>query len=272
MDSLIMGVIQMDSQAVKQDNLKKAEKLIEKAVALGANFVALPENVNYIGAKEGKLASAEKIPGETSEFFAGLARKHNIWVNCGSFAEETANPQMVYNTSLVFDSKGNIVAKYRKIHLYDVDISNGPSVKESAVVIPGTEIVSFDNPFGKMGLSICYDMRFPELYRIMALQGAKLMFVPANYTLFTGKDHWEAVLRTRAIENQCFIVAAGQCGVKPAFQAYGRSLIIDPWGTIIATASDGEGVTVAEIDMGKVEKIRKQLPSLPNRRPETYKW
>lgn len=272
MDRFIMGVVQVDSQADKEENLRKVEKLVERAAGRGANFIAMPENINYIGDIAGKKASAESIPGPTSEFFAGLAVKHKLWLHCGSYAEKIEGEEHVYNLSIVINPKGEIVGRYRKIHLYDVDIANGPSVKESAVVKPGKEISVFDSDYGRMGLTICYDMRFPELYRILALRGAKLIFVPANYTLFTGKDHWEVVLRTRAIENQCFIVAPGQCGVKPSFQAYGRSMIIDPWGTVIAQAADGEGLCMADIDMGRVESIRKQLPSLPNRRPEAYDW
>lgn len=272
MSAFLMGVIQADIQDDKEKNLVKVEKLIEKAIKKGAQFVTMPENINYIGSTERNIANAEPIPGETSLFFSNLAKKHSVWIHCGSFAESAPGFKKVYNTSIVVDPAGEIVALYRKIHMYDVDIANGPSVRESDAKMPGREIVVFDSEYGRMGLSICYDMRFPELYRIMALKGAKLMFVPANYTLFTGKDHWEVVLRTRAIENQCFVAAAGQVGVKPKFQSYGRSMVIDPWGTVIAQASDGEGVIVAEIDMDRVENVRRQLPSFPNRRPEAYDW
>jgi len=272
MNRFLMGVLQVDSTNDKQENLRKIERLIEKAAARGARFVSMPENINFIGGTEESIASAEPIPGETSRFFSALAKRHDLWIHCGSYAECAPGESKVYNTSIVVDPAGDIVASYRKIHLYDVDIENGPSVRESDSKIPGKEIVAFDSEFGRIGLSICYDMRFPELYRILALKGAKLMFVPANYTLFTGKDHWETVLRARAIENQCFVVAAGQVGMKPRFQAYGRSMIIDPWGTVIAQASDGEGVFVAEIDMDRVDSIRRQLPSFPNRRPEAYVW
>lgn len=272
MDRFIMAVVQMDSQSDKQANLAKVEKFVAEAARRNANFVSFPENVNYIGDADGKKASAEIIPGTTSKIFSKLAIKHKLWIHCGSYAEKIPNEDRVYNISIVVNPKGDIVSRYRKIHLYDVDISNGPAVKESAAVVPGKDIESFKTDFGLMGLTICYDMRFPELYRILALRGAKLIFVPANYTLFTGKDHWEVVLRTRAIENQCFIVAPGQCGIKPAFQAYGRSMVIDPWGTVIAQASDGEGLCLTEIDIARVDAIRQQLPSLPNRKPESYNW
>ncbi len=272
MSRFLMGVLQVDVGNNKRGNLKKIESFIEKAAGRGAQFISMPENINFIGKLEESIASAEPIPGETSVFFSNLAKKHSVWLHCGSYAELVPGEKKVYNTSIVVDPAGEIVAKYRKIHLYDVDITDGPSVRESDAKMPGREIVAFDSEYGRMGLSICYDMRFPELYRILALKGAQLMFVPANYTLFTGKDHWEVVLRTRAIENQCFLVAAGQVGMKPYFQAYGRSMIIDPWGTVIAQASDGEGFIVAEIDMSRVETVRRQLPSFPNRRPEAYVW
>ena len=272
MERFTMALVQMDSQADKEANLKKAGTLIEKAAARGAQFVSLPEDVNYVGKADGKRASAETIPGRTSDFFKELAVKYKLWLHCGSFSEKVPGDERVRNTTIVVNPEGKIVCRYSKIHLYDVEIAGGPLVRESNIVAPGTEIATFDSDFGRMGLSICYDMRFPELYRIMALRGAILMFVPANYTLYTGKDHWEVVLRTRAIENQCFIAASAQCGVKPAYPAYGRSIIVDPWGTVIAQASDGEGLCMAEIDTARVDAVRKQLPSLPNRRPETYVW
>lgn len=272
MDRLVMGVIQLDSQADKDLNLEKITQYTEELAKRGANFIAMPENITYIGNAEGKLRTAEEIPGPTSQILAALAKKHGLWIHCGSYAEKTDDLQRVKNTSIVIDPKGTIVGRYNKIHLYDVNIINGPSTCESATVMPGKSMSCFDSDFGKMGLTICYDMRFPELYRILALWGAKLIFVPANYTLFTGKDHWEPILRTRAIENQLFIVAPAQCGVKPAFQAYGRSMVIDPWGTVIAQASDGEGCFTVDIDLSRVDSIRGQLPSLPNRRPETYRW
>ncbi|MBQ8089688.1 MAG: carbon-nitrogen hydrolase family protein, partial [Pyramidobacter sp.] len=165
-----------------------------------------------------------------------------------------------------------LACQYEKIHMYDVEIKNGPSTRESDTKKPGDRIVVCDPDFCKIGLSICYDMRFPELYRIQALMGAKVLFVPANYTMFTGKDHWECILKTRAIENQCYVVAPAQIGKKTAFQAYGRSMIINPWGVTIACAEDREQVIYAEIDPGYVDQIREQLPSLKNRQPRAYRW
>ena len=267
-----IGVIQMDSQDDKAVNLKKLEGFIDKAASNGARMIAMPENIDYIGPKEGAVANAEDIPGPLTEFFARKAREHSVWLHCGSFGERIPGETKLYNTSLMMDPKGNIVGRYEKIHLYDVNIKNGPSTKESDGKKAGERIVVCDTEFCKVGLSICYDMRFPEVYRIMALQGAKILFVPANYTQFTGKDHWEVVLRARAIENQCYVVAPGQIGKKPSFPAYGRSVVINPWGTVLCTAEDRECVIYAEIDTDYVDAIREQLPSFPNRQPKAYKW
>ena len=272
MSKFKVAVVQMDSQDDKAKNLEKAGRFIDEAAAAGAKVVALPENVHYIGPKEGVFASAESIPGPMSEFFGKKAKEHGIWINCGSVGEVIPGETKLYNTSLLMNPKGEIAARYEKIHLYDVDIKDGPSTRESDTKKAGSRIVVCDTEFCKMGLSVCYDMRFPELYRIMALRGAKVMFVPANYTQFTGKDHWEVVLRTRAIENQCYVVASGQIGKKPALQSYGRSMVINPWGTVLSTAEDRECVVYAEIDPDYVDAIRAQLPSLPNRQPAAYDW
>lgn len=272
MSKFLVAAIQVDTQDNKKENLEKIGRFIDEAAQHGAQMIAVPENVHYIGTKEGTFSSAENIPGPMSYFFANKAKEHKVWLNCGSIGEIIPNEERLYNTSLLFNPSGEIVGRYEKIHLYDVEIKNGPSTRESDTKKPGRNIVVCDTEFCKVGLSICYDMRFPELYRIMALRGAKVMFVPANYTLFTGKDHWEPILRTRAIENQCYIVAPAQIGKKPAFQSYGRSMIINPWGTVVATAEDRECVVYATIDTEYVEAIRQQLPSLPNRQPEAYIW
>ena len=272
MSKFVIGVIQVDTQDDKEKNIAALSRYIDEAAAYGAKMVAMPENVHYIGSKEGTFANAEPIPGPMSEFFSAKAKEHGIWLHCGSIGERISDEQKLYNTSLLMNPKGEIVGRYEKIHLYDVDIKNGPSTRESDTKKNGKNIVVCDTDFGKIGLSICYDMRFPELYRIMAIRGAKIMFVPANYTMFTGKDHWEVILRTRAIENQCYIVAPAQIGKKPAFQSYGRSMVVNPWGTVLCTAQDGEGVVYAEIDTEYVDAVRSQLPSLPNRRPEAYEW
>ena len=272
MSKFLMAVIQIDSQADKQANLEKVGRFIDEAASHGAQFVAMPENVHYCGPKEGTFASAEPVPGPMSEFFSAKARQHGIWLHCGSIGEVIPGETKLYNTTLLYDPQGDLACQYEKIHMYDVEIKNGPSTRESDTKKPGDRIVVCDTDFCKIGLSICYDMRFPELYRIQALMGAKVLFVPANYTMFTGKDHWECILKTRAIENQCYVVAPAQIGKKTAFQAYGRSMIINPWGVTIACAEDREQVIYAEIDPGYVDQIREQLPSLKNRQPRAYRW
>lgn len=270
MSRYTLGVIQMDSQDNKEENLKAIVDLIELAVEKGAKLVSMPESVNYIGLDNAK--NAEIIPeGKTFNLLAEEAVKHNIWLHCGSIYEISEDVNRPYNTTMVINPKGELVAKYSKIHPFDVIIDNGPSVRESDTISPGKEIVTVDTgEVGHLGLSICYDMRFGELYRLMALQGAEILFVPANFTLQTGKDHWMPILRTRAIENGCYVVAAGQYGIKPSFQAYGKSLIIDPWGNIISMASDRTDVITAEIDLDYVKQVRKQLGTLDNRRTDIY--
>ena len=236
--------------------------------------MALPENF-HIRAGEGgdpiKVAAAEPIPGPMSERFAALARQHGIFLLAGSYGESSDVPDRFYNTSLLFGPDGDVLAKYRKIHLFDVTIGEHVIAKESSRVIPGTETVTTNTPFGRVGLSICYDIRFPELYRSMALAGATLAFAPANFTLYTGKDHWETLLRARAIENGLYIIAPAQIGRIPnGHQSYGRSMIVDPWGTVVACAPDRAGVTVATIDLDAVGETRARLPSLHHRVPSAY--
>lgn len=272
MKKFIAAAIQIDSQDNKNQNLTKIEEFIDEAAGRGAKLIGMPEMVNYVGSEEGEFENAEPIPGPTIERLMKKARQHQVWLHCGSIFETIPGEKKLYNTSVLLNPQGEVVAKYRKIHLYDVEVSNGPSVLESRTKKPGTEIVVADTDLAKIGLSICYDMRFPELYRIMTLRGAQVLFVPAEYTLFTGKDHWEPVLRARAIENQCYVIAPGQIGVKPNFQAYGKTLIIDPWGNVIAKSSDKEGFITAEIDMELLAKVRNQIPCLKNRKPEAYQW
>jgi len=267
-----IGVVQMDSKADKKANLNRARELIEEAVARGASLIALPESFNYMGPAQDEWAAAETVPGPTSQVLASLAKEYGIWLHGGSLLEKIPGGAKMYNTTVVFDPRGEIAARYRKIHLFDIAIKDGPAVKESDNKASGDAIVIFSAGGVKVGLTICYDMRFPELYRILTLKGAKIIIVPSAYTSFTGKDHWEPILRTRAIENQIYIVAPAQFGTKPGFQTYGHSLIIDPWGTVVADAQDAEAVLVADLDMRYLESIRRQIPCLDNRRPLAYDW
>ena len=265
-----VGLVQINTQENRQHNVARAVELIGQAAAQGAELVALPECVTFLGRREHHAANAEAIDGETAQAFAAAAKHHGIWLHGGSIIEKTGQGKD-YNTTLVFNPQGNRVAIYRKIHLFDVDIAPG-SYRESDTSLPGDQIVTTDINGVTLGLTICYDMRFPEQYRCLALAGAKVIAVPAAFTAFTGKDHWEPLLRARAIENQCYIIAPAQWGEHPVGrQCYGRSLIINPWGTVIAQAPDGEGVVVANLDMAELDRIRKSVPSLANRRPAIYK-
>lgn len=264
-----LGVIQLDSQSNKKENLDTIKELIEEAAKKNCKVVALPESSNYVG-NDGKTM-AEDIPGgETFEFFSEIAKKNNIWIHAGSIYEKN-DLEIPFNASFVVNPKGELVAKYHKVHPFDVNIKDGPNVRESDRVRRGEKITVLDTrDYGVWGLSICYDMRFPELYRIMVLEGANILFVPADFTMNTGKDHWETLLRARAIENGCYVVAPGQIGLKPNFHAYGKSLIIDPWGNVIAKASDRPSLITAEIDLNYVETIRNQVGTLANRRTDLY--
>lgn len=271
MRKFIAAAIQVDSKDDKEQNLKNAVEFIEEAVARGANLVAMPEQMNYVGIDN--AGNAEDIPnGKTFNIMSEQAKKHKIWLHCGSIYEKNDHDARPYNTTMIINPDGNLVAKYRKLHMFDVDIKDGPSVRESDRVCPGSDIVTVDTEeVGHLGLSVCYDIRFGELYRLMALQGAQIFLTPADFVLNTGKDHWEPILRTRSIENGCYTISPAQCGVKPKFQAYGKSLIVDPWGNVIAKASDKPCVITAEIDLDYLDSVRKQVLTLENRRRDIYK-
>lgn len=265
-----LAILQIDTQDNKEKNLEKLEELINEAAKKKAHIISTAEMVSYLGKKT--KDNIERIPGgESFQLFSKKAKEHNLWIHGGSIYEENPkDPLKPFNTTMVINPRGELVARYRKLHLFDVHIDKGPSVKESDSISPGEKIVTLDTDFGKWGLAICYDIRFGELFRLMALDGVEIFFTPANFTLETGKDHWESLLRTRAIENSCYLVAAAQIGKKPKFTAYGRSMVIDPWGNIIAQASDSEGVLLCEIDLDLPKKIASQLYTLPNRRSDIY--
>lgn len=266
----LIGLCQLDSGEDVAQNLEKIGRMISEAVTRGAQVISLPENANYVGLDGASVA--EEVPGgKTFAFLSEQAKKHGIWIHGGSIYE-TSSDKRPHNSTMVIDPQGNLVTTYHKIHPFDVVITDGPSVKESDRIFPGNRIVTVDTgEYGKWGLSICYDMRFPELYRIMALEGVQIFFCPSDFTLNTGRDHWLELLRARAIENNCYMVAAGQIGKKPRFQAFGRSVVIDPWGTVIAQAPDTESVIIGEIDLDRVDAVRNQLYSLANRRDDIYR-
>lgn len=262
-----VAVCQLNTREDRDINLRTARDLLDRAASAGADVAVLPEYVDYLG-PAGDMPETESVDGSFARFFSTAASELRMWVLAGSFHEAGPEPGLTFNTSLLFDRAGQLAALYRKIHLYDVEISGRVSYHESATVVPGADAVVADVDGVPLGMSICYDLRFPELYRRLAADaGAKVLAVPAAFMAHTGRDHWEVLLRARAIENQCYVVAAGQIGDhRPGRTCYGRSMVVDPWGTVIAQAPDEAGVTMAELDLSRLERIRAELPSLANRR------
>ena len=272
MDRFTVAAIQMHSGDDKESNLAKAETLINVALEKGARFVVLPEYFNFCGDPQVHKQHAEPIPGSTANLLCAKARKYQVYILGGSIAEKINGTDKFFNTSLLINPSGEIIAKYRKIHLFDAEVDKEVVIKESDVVEPGDKIVLAETKYGMVGLTICYDLRFPELYRELAVRGAKIIFVAASFMMITGKDHWEPLLRARAIENQVFIVAADEIGPLSGttLLRYGKSMIIDPWGTVLSQAPDAEGVITAELDFDYMYKVRREVPSLANRRPQAY--
>jgi predicted amidohydrolase len=263
-----VAACQVNSRGDRAANLAAALELLDRAAAAGADVAVLPEYLDYLGPAEGE-PKPEPVDGQFATVLAGAARRLSMWVVGGSFHETGPDAAHTYNTTLVFDREGALVATYRKIHLFDIEIPDRPDVsfRESRRVAPGTQVTTVDIEDVRFGLSICYDLRFPELYRQLAIAGARVLLVPAAFTTHTGRDHWEVLLRARAIENQCYVIAAGQCGDHdPGRSSFGHSMVVDPWGTVITQAVDGVGLVVAELDLDRLERIRAELPSLANRR------
>lgn len=268
-----LSCVQLTSRRDKAANLETAERLVARAAADGAEIVVLPEKWNGIGSAEVLHALAEPLDGgESLEAMARWSRALGITLVGGSITERRDGHEKLSNTCVVFGPDGDVAAVYRKIHLFDVEVG-GHVYRESEAEEPGEDPVVAEGDDWPIGLSVCYDLRFPELYRILALEGARLVTVPANFTLFTGKDHWHPLLRARAIENQLYVAAAAQVGeTVPGRPSYGRSLIVDPWGIVLAQAPDGEAVITAELDVARLEEVRAQLPSLASRQPAAYRW
>ena len=272
-DRIRVACVQLTSRQDKAANLERAESLVARDASTGADVVVLPEKWNLIGSAEDYRAAAEPLDGgESVEAMSRWARTLGITLVGGSITELRQGREKLSNTSCVFDADGELVAAYRKIHLFDVEVG-GHVYRESETEEPGTEPVVAQAEDWSIGLSVCYDVRFPELYRILALEGAELTTVPAHFTTPTGRDHWHVLLRARAIENQFYVAAAGQVGETVAGKpAYGRSLVVDPWGTVLAQAPDEETVVVAELDRARLRDIRTKLPSLANRQADAYRW
>jgi predicted amidohydrolase len=266
------AAIQMSSTPDKDENKQTAEALTRQAVDAGADLVALPELWSCHGLDTVYRENAEPVPGPTTEFMGGLARELGVYLLGGSILEGDPGSERLSNTSTFFDPSGEMTAVYRKIHLFDVKAPDREYL-ESAQIAPGDKIVTAKAGPATLGLSVCYDVRFPELYRLLALRGAEILAVPAAFTLQTGKDHWELLLRARAVENQAFVIAPAQWGQKADGRwTYGRSMIVDPWGTVLATCPDRDGYALAPLDLDYLDRFRSEVPALANRRPEAYDW
>jgi len=266
------AAVQINSTDDYERNLRVAETLVRDAAAAGAEFVVLPEKWTTLGPPEALVAAAEPLHGPALAAAGTWARDLGIHLVAGSLPEKVEGRSKPFNTSVLIGPDGVRRAVYRKIHMFDVDIGD-VSYRESETEDPGNEEVVSDVEGVPIGLTICYDLRFPELYRVLALRGARVITVPAAFTERTGRDHWEVLLRARAIENQLFIVAAGQVGnAPPHFRSYGRSMIIDPWGVVLAQAADTECFIAAELDFRVQDEMRSSVPALRNRRPDAYRW
>jgi predicted amidohydrolase len=264
---ILAAAIQMTSGAEKSANVATAVRLVRSAHALGARFVGLPENFAWMGSEAERGSAAEALEGPTLSTFAQLARELGLTLLAGSVLEAGAPGGRLYNTSVLFGPDGERLGTYRKIHLFDVEVGDGQTYRESAAVAPGTEGVVANTAFGKVGMSVCYDLRFPELYRAASSAGATVLTVPSAFTLATGKDHWEVLLRARAIENQCHVLAPAQWGKHPKERmTWGHAMLVDPWGLVIARASEGEGLALGPIDDQLTARIRRNLPALTHRR------
>jgi predicted amidohydrolase len=266
------AVVQLNSNDDKPRNLEAAERLVRAAAADGAELVALPEKWNLLAAGEALLAGAEPLEGPSLTAARGWASELGIALLAGSVCEEAG--ERAFNTSVLVGPDGRDLAVYRKIHMFDVEV-DGVAYRESEHESPGEEIVDAElDGLGRIGLSVCYDLRFPEVFRILAVRGARLFAIPSAFTAATGRDHWEPLLRARAIENQAFVLAPNQVGqAPPRFDSHGHSAIFDHWGRQLALATEPEECFVAaELDLPAQERARESLPSLANRRPQAYAW
>jgi deaminated glutathione amidase len=265
--SYLVGAIQMTSTEDRARNLETALRLVEEAADLGASLVGLPENFAFMGPEEARLSGAETLEGPSLSAVREVAARRRIHVLAGSIAERTDDPRRTANTSALVGDDGSLLVVYRKIHLFDVAIPDGTRYAESEGVRAGDDVVIAATALGRIGLSICYDLRFPELYRRLAALGAELLTIPSAFTLYTGKDHWEVLVRARAIENLAYVLAPAQVGRHGARrETYGNAMIVDPWGTVLARCPDGEGVCIAPFRRDRLERVRAELPALNHRK------
>jgi deaminated glutathione amidase len=283
MSDLVVAAIQVTSTEDVAGNLDRCRTQVRAAAAAGATLIGLPENFAYLGGdRDHKLSVAERVPaaggggipngsvgpvGPILAAMQALARETRAWLLLGGFPERSPGGTHIRNTALLLDADGALAASYRKIHLFDVDVPGGKRFRESETVEPGADVVVAETPWGGLGLSICYDLRFPELYRALAARGARILAVPSAFTLETGKDHWHVLLRARAIENQAYLFAPAQFGHHGGQRAsYGHALVVDPWGVILAECGNHEGFALARADLGYLDQVRRNLPCLAHRR------
>ena len=265
--SVRVAVVQLTSTDDVAHNLAATRALVAEAAGRGAALVALPENFAFLRCEGAPIPCAQGLDGEIATALRELARAHRVRILGGTFPEAIPGDERVHNTSVLVSPEGGIEAVYRKIHLFDVDLGPGGRYAESARIAPGRDVVVAETPIGAIGLSVCYDVRFPELYRAMAARGAQWLAVPSAFTPQTGKDHWEVLLRARAIENQAFVLAPAQCGRhSPERASHGRSLVVDPWGLVLAQAGDRPAVITADCDLDELAAVRRRLPALEHRR------
>ena len=267
-----VAVVQMNSGADVSHNVERAEALVRDAAGDGAELVVLPEKWALLGPGEEIAAGAEPLGGPIVAAARGWARELGVHLCAGSVPEDAGDGGKPFNTSLLIDPSGEAVASYRKLHMFDVDVE-GTEYRESQHERPGRDLAVAPAGELDLGLTVCYDLRFPELFRILALRGATAFTVPAAFTAVTGRAHWEVLLRARAVENAAFILAAGQVGkAEPHYESWGHSMIVDPWGRVLAELTEGEGHACADLDLAELERVRATLPSLANRRADAYVW
>ena len=270
MNTFKLAICQIHVTKDKQQNLDTAREYIGTAANQGAAMIVLPEMFNCPLSHKYFASFAETLPnGPTAIMLSELAKKHNIYIAGGSIPEKDGNN--IYNTSPVFAPDGNLIAKHRKLHLFDADLAGGQSFQESKTIAPGQHITVFDTKLCRIGLCICYDVRFPELFRIMTLNGAELIIIPAAFNMTTGPVHWQMILQTRAVDNQVYIAGSAPSRVETGgYVSYGHSMIIDPWGEVLADAGTGENIIYAKINLQRIKTIRQQLPLLKHRRTDLY--
>ncbi|XP_057423740.1 deaminated glutathione amidase, chloroplastic/cytosolic [Lotus japonicus] len=271
-NSVRVAAAQMTSINDLAANFTTCSRLVKEAALAGAKLLCFPEAFSFVGAKDGdSVRVAEPLDGPIMEKYCSLARDSSIWLSLGGFQEKGPDPEHLFNTHVIVDDTGKIISTYKKIHLFDVDVPGGRVYKESSFTEAGKDIVAVDSPIGRLGLSVCYDLRFPELYQLLRFQhGAQVLLVPAAFTKVTGEAHWEILLRARAIESQCYVIAAAQAGIhNEKRESYGDTLIIDPWGTVVSRLPDrsSTGFAVADIDLSLVDSVREKMPIAKQRKP-----